>query len=92
MKHALKLDKKYWPAMLDGRKTFEVRFNDRDFQAGDTLVMTRFDSKASARPAAPPWDPKPPAPCVETVERYVTYVLHDFDAALKPGYVVLGLT
>lgn len=78
--HRLKVDRKYWPALVDGRKTFEVRRNDRDFQAGDVLELTPFD------PSAPPG---PPATELWTVE--VSYVLHTFPEGLQPGYVVLGL-
>ena len=38
---------KTWPnqfrAILDGRKCFEVRHNDRDFDVGDTLLLKEYD-------------------------------------------------
>ena len=37
--HVLKVDAPYFDALLDGSKTFEVRKNDRGYQAGDTLVL-----------------------------------------------------
>lgn len=45
--HRLKVDRKYWPAIIDGRKSFEVRRNDRDFQTGDIIEMHPIDDVAS---------------------------------------------
>jgi len=39
MKHHLKIKQAYLYHILEGRKTFEVRKNDRDFQVGDILVF-----------------------------------------------------
>ena len=43
MNHELKIWPKYFRRVLDGAKTFEVRENDRDFQAGDTVVLREFN-------------------------------------------------
>ena len=37
--HVLKVQPPYFAALADGSKTFEVRRNDRAFQAGDSLVL-----------------------------------------------------
>jgi len=37
--HHLKIEEKYLNAIKDGSKTFEIRFNDRDYQVGDILVF-----------------------------------------------------
>lgn len=43
-------DLKCWPdhfeALVDGRKTFEVRINDRDYQVGDVLALQEWDPLA----------------------------------------------
>lgn len=40
--HHLKTWPEFFDAIADGRKTFEIRENDREFQVGDTLVLHRF--------------------------------------------------
>ena len=37
MHHELKIKAEYLKAILEGRKTFEIRNNDRDYQEGDTI-------------------------------------------------------
>lgn len=32
----------YYQAIIDGTKTFELRFNDRGFQEGDELVLQEW--------------------------------------------------
>ncbi|UFS61261.1 DUF3850 domain-containing protein [Subtercola endophyticus] len=39
MVHELKLDREWFPAVAEGRKTVEIRFNDRDYQVGDVLLL-----------------------------------------------------
>ena len=44
MQHRLKTLTKYFDAVCDGKKTFEVRKDDRDFQIGDTLVLEEYEN------------------------------------------------
>lgn len=43
MHHELKTLPPYFQAVVDGRKTFEIRKNDRGFQAGDTVTLREYD-------------------------------------------------
>jgi hypothetical protein len=74
--HDLKTWPVYFEPLLDGRKTFELRKNDRGFAVGDTLRLREFDMTTgySGR----------------EVWRRVTYVLDD-EIWMMPGHVVLGL-
>lgn len=76
--HLLKVREPFWSALRDGTKTFEVRKNDRDFRAGDELVLARY--------------PRSSSDTVVMLMR-VTYVLtHEcFQAGIMPGYCVLGI-
>lgn len=44
MTHLLKLADQYWEAVRNGKKTFEVRYNDRGFQVGDIVRFRRVNS------------------------------------------------
>ena len=72
--HELKLHKRYYNAALCGAKPFEVRFNDRNYEVGDRLVLREFhDGEYTGN----------------VMIKDVTYVLDDC-LYLKEGYVVLG--
>jgi len=44
MTHELKTDPDVFDAVFDGKKTFEIRKNDRNFKVGDTLRLRRTES------------------------------------------------
>lgn len=46
-RHVLKVDFKYANAILNGKKSFEVRKNDRNFMVGDEIVFKVLIDKGS---------------------------------------------
>jgi len=81
MTHELKTLAPYWDAVASGDKTFEVRHNDRGFQRGDTLVLTRY-SGGSAKLAESGWS---------RITATVTYVLAGGQFGIDPEFVVMGI-
>lgn len=41
--HELKLNKRFFSAVASGRKNFEIRKDDRDYQVGDILILKEWD-------------------------------------------------
>lgn len=76
MNHVLKLQPRFAEAVKEGRKTFEVRRDDRDFKVGDTLTFTDLDGKPYGMPA---------------YEVTYKLPREDFPAGLCEGYCVLGI-
>lgn len=74
--HHLKTWHKFYGAVENGDKSFEVRHNDRDFNKGDFLIL---------------WETKGDKYTGKYCVREVTYILDEFDAGLKDNYVVMGI-
>lgn len=72
--HRLKTLPIYFNEVLNGNKTFEVRFNDRDFKVGDILHLEEFENQSYTGR-------------VYNVE--ITYILTDIQYC-KDGFVILG--
>lgn len=79
--HILKTDEPYFQAIIDGRKNFEVRVNDRGFQTGDHLHLIEV------RPAER--GGKEATGRTMTVE--VTYVLQGGRFGIEAGWCVMGI-
>ena len=43
--HSLKTWPGFFAGLVDGTKTAEVRFNDRNYQVGDRLVLREYDPR-----------------------------------------------
>ena len=84
--HELKTDPTVFDAVLSRRKTFEIRYNDRDYHTGDTLILrrTRYtgDEMLSGEPLIYVGNPLPVT---------VTYMMHGPAYGLAPGWVIMGI-
>lgn len=73
--HDVKLGTTFFDDVKTGRKTFELRKNDREYKEGDTIVMHEYkDGTTTGR----------------TIEKKIVYMLEDF-TGLEDGYCILGL-
>lgn len=77
MIHELKIMPKYFNAVVSGKKTFEVRINDRNYKTGDYLALNEYDVTDSVYTGRS---------CIV----YVDYVLND-ESYCKSGYVVMSI-
>ena len=82
MRHDLKIQQCYLIHILEGRKTFEVRKNDRDFQTGDTIRWLPLDDENYNA-----YDVVSPIP-----EYRINYILTADFVGLQPNYVCLAIT
>lgn len=74
--HRLKCWKKPFEDIISGRKPFELRNNDRDFQVDDTLILDEWDTEKVDYTGRQ---------C--TVK--VTYTLFEF--GLKSGWIAMAI-
>lgn len=78
---SLKIEKdiqsKYFNAVAEGRKTFEIRRDSILYNVGEHLVLREIENGAYTG---------------DFVEAEITYVLRDVpEYGLKPGYCILGI-
>lgn len=101
MIHSVKCSSNYFLDLLSGRKTFELRFNDRDYKVGDYLavnetkhfahsddeISSTSDNTVKTLPDSPESEMAYSGRCLLYK---ITYVLKDAKF-LVPGMVALGL-
>jgi len=80
MRHNLKIEQRYLINILQGKKSFEIRFNDRDFQVGDKIRFMPLESEVvNVCDVCPGQHP----------DFEITYI-HS-DAFLQHGYVCMSI-
>lgn len=80
----LKTWQKYWDAVDDGSKPFEVRKNDRPYRVGAVLILQRWEPETQDFTYCSDGNPL-------ICARRVTSILHGGQFGIEPGYVVMGL-
>lgn len=72
--HYLKTVNPFFKSVWEGAKKFECRFNDRDFQPGDNVVLQEYLPDLNEYTGF-------------EIHGYIDYILKDF-VGLADGYVV----
>ena len=73
--HQVKIASQFFMDVCIGRKTFELRKNDRDYKVGDLLEMFEYkDGKRTER----------------AVRAWISYILENYKG-LEDGYCILGI-
>ena len=65
----------FYNAVLIGEKTFEVRYNDRDYRVGDVLILREWTGRGYTG---------------ENIVVRVSYILSAPEFGTQPGWSVLG--
>ncbi len=80
MIHAIKIQPQYFDAVISGKKQFEIRKNDRDYQEGDYLALNEWEQTNAV--------------CGHYTGRsclvYVDYILYEFEG-LCEDYVIMSI-
>lgn len=76
--HELKICPEFLSPIEDGRKTFEVRYNDRNYEIGDTLELREYDERSEQYGE-------------RVLTAKVLYVLEGGRYGVKEGYCAMGI-
>ena len=85
MRHELKTDPAAFAAVSCGAKTHEIRFNDRNFQSGDELLLQETSVAGEMIKRGYPLEYTG-----REITTTVTHVLEGY--GLMPGWVILSIT
>lgn len=75
MIHELKIHPEHYKNILLGFKKVEIRFNDRNYQENDLLILNEFDPKTEKYTGC-------------QLKRKVDFIIKDV-AGIEPDYVVM---
>lgn len=87
--HLLKLDNALFVEVAQGVKQFEIRLNDRHFQAGDYLRLLRWDPDEKGYMVQN--GTHVTADSADAVSARVSFVMYGGQYGLKEGYVAMSL-
>lgn len=78
MIHDIKINSEYFKDVLTGKKTFEIRFNDRKYKVEDKLILNEISEGQHTG---------------NKITVNITYILthDDFPEGIPEGYVVLSI-
>lgn len=73
--HSLKTHSVPYQGVISGRKTFEIRKNDRDFQVGDILKLREWNGDYTGR----------------HMSFWITYILPGPNYGVPEGYCIMSI-
>ena len=81
--HILKQWPVYFQEVIEGKKKFEFRKNDRDYQVGDTIILKEWEPNLKTRLGEYTGR--------ESVDFSITSVLTDMQFSIPQGYIVFSI-
>ena len=83
--HELKTDPEVFDAVAEGRKTFEIRYDDRGYEEGDQLILrkTRYTGEEMKQGK--------PLEYLDDYGATVSHILRGPCYGLKEGWVIMSL-
>lgn len=75
--HYIKCEKEFYQDVEEGYKPFEVRKNDRDYQAGDDIILKEYDKDLGILTG-------------RELKVNIIYYLDNYPG-IEPGYCILGI-
>jgi uncharacterized protein YjbK len=76
--HYIKIWQEYVSDITNRKKTFEIRFNDRDYQVGDILIMAEYNRFMKSFTGY-------------IIQCEVKYIFNNTDFGLKEGFVAMSI-
>lgn len=91
--HQMKLNDRFYDAVANGLKTFEIRKDDRGFRVGDVLKLYRVNDNGLYVSKDGTYASNEKGAWLEPIQMKVTYILThaDFPAGIPEGYVVMSI-
>lgn len=78
MDHTIKTLQPYYDDVVNGKKNFEIRRNDRHYQVGDKLILMEYDARGITG---------------RSITKTISYILKDCPQyGLYDGYCILGIS
>lgn len=75
--HELKIKPKYFDDVISGKKNFEIRKDDRDYEVGDLITLKEYENGHYTG--------------IEAINIPIRYILRNAsEYGLKEGYCILG--
>jgi len=75
--HKVKIWKQFTFDVATGKKPWDVRFNDRNYKVGDTLIQQEWDNEKQEYTG-------------NELHGLITYILEGGQFGIQPGYVVMS--